>query len=329
MGSDDALGLGEGTHLLRRRQRARVDDFEAEWRQRVHDLRLVLDPSGVLRVPAAHVQAAMGRAQVVGQEACSEPGDDPGRGAQVVVGQRRHDELVGPDVRVLLVAQTAVGREAEVVEHVALEPGGPVHEIRVGLRAGPSQQLEARQDVQYEVVVVVTPPRGEDAHRAGDLRQRGRTATQEDWMLRRRGRAVVRREVEQERVVLRHHRRVGRKHAPAPDGGDDVGRNVCAPMCRELWVVGGEARRKRPVQIHRGGHLHDLDATVGMGPCVVGRRARHVARRRGAGQASGERADRLGGAQDARFEPWEERAQSAGEPRHGRAPSASSAKHLA
>ena len=53
-----------------------------------------------------------------------------------------------------------------------------------------------------------------------------------------------------------------------------------------------------------------------MGARVVGRRARHVARRRRAGQAAGQRADRLGGVQHARLEPREERAQRARQPGH-------------
>ena len=105
----------------------------------------------------------MRRAHVVGQELRAEPGDDPGRRAQLVVGQRRHDELVGPDVGILLLAETAIGGQAQVVEQVALEAGRAVHHVGVGLRAGPPQQLQPGQDVEDEVVVVLAPPRREDA----------------------------------------------------------------------------------------------------------------------------------------------------------------------
>ena len=187
-----------------------------------------------------------------------------------------------------------------------------VHEIRVGLRPGPPQQLEPRQDVGEEVVVVLAPPRREDADRyrgppsASGGRQRRKTGCCDG-----RGRAVVGREVEEERVVLRHDRAVGRKHAAAPDGGDDVGGNVLASMCRELRVVG----RAAPPEAAGADPAAAATSTTSTPPPgwarVVGRRARHVARRRRAGQAAGQRADRLRGVQHARLEPREERAQRA------------------
>ena len=107
--------------------------------ERVDELRLVLDPSGVLRVAAAHVEATMRRD--AGRRAGSARGAR-GRSTKGCADRRRAETArtssVGPDVRVLLVAQATIGREAEVVEQVALEPGGPVHEIRVGLARRPA-----------------------------------------------------------------------------------------------------------------------------------------------------------------------------------------------
>ena len=113
-------------------------------------------------------------------------------------------------------------------------------------------------------------------------------------MLRRNGRAVIGREIEEEGVVLGHHRSVRSEHAAAPQCRDDSGCNVT--VRRELRVVGGHPRRKRSVEIQRGDHLRNLDATSGMGPRVLGCGTRHAAWWRRAGEAPGQRADRLRGA---------------------------------
>ena len=204
-----------------------------------------------------------------------------------------------------------------------------VHRVGVGLGSGPSQQLEPRQDVGEEVVVVLAPPRREDAHGAGDVAHVGQAPAQVDRVLRRSGHAVVRRQVEQERVVLGDDGPVGSQDASVAHRGHDVGPDVLAPVRGEPRVVGGQTRREGPVEIEGGGHLHHLDPTVGAGTRVVRRAARGVARRRRPGQAAGERADRPRGQQHARLEPGEERPQGAGEPRHLGPPSRCSARHLA
>ena len=110
----------------------------------------------------------------------------------------------------------------------------------------------------------------------------------------------------------------GIEHAAAPHGGDDVGRDVGVAVCRELWVVGREPRRKRsvadparrpPPRPRR--HRRDGRARS------RARRGRGMARWRRTGETAGQRAHRLRRVQHARLDEGEERAQRAREPGHG------------
>ena len=213
MGSDDALGLGEGTHLLRRRQRAWVDDFEAEWRQRRP------------RPPP--------RSRRVG---CASCGRGPtyrrrwgGRGRGGRKRARSHGTIQegvrssssGKDDTTSSSARTwgyfsspDSGRpSARDGRTGAPEPGGAVHEIRVGFRpARRNSSSRGRTSVGSGSSCRSPASRGHPPS-PGHPPARATTA-QEDRMLRRRRHAVVRREVEQEGVVPRHHRPVRRSTRP-------------------------------------------------------------------------------------------------------------------
>ena len=137
-------------------------------------------------------------------------------------------------------------------------------------------------------------------------------------MLRRRDHAVVGREIEQQRVVRRHDRRVRLQDAALTHGGDDVGCNALATVCGEL--LGGRSGAPPEAVCSRSSAATTSTTSTppsGWAPRVAGRGAGRVARRRRTGESARQRADRSRRLQHARLDEREERPQHARESRHG------------
>ena len=136
-----------------------------------------------------------------------------------------------------------------MVEHVALEPCVAVDQVGPGLGARPAQQLQPGQDVGEPVVVVVGSARVEHGDRARDAAHLGQAHAQEDGVLRGAADAVVRGEIEEQRVVLGDHGGVVAQDSAVADAGHDAGVDVRPTVGGELGVVGREPHREGPVEV--------------------------------------------------------------------------------